>query len=303
MKVRFWGVRGSIPVPGAETSRYGGNTSCLEILAEPNRPLVLDCGTGARALGRDLVLRQATDVEILFTHFHMDHLFGFPFFGPVFSPNFRVRVGVPGYGDIDAQDKLGRYLNGIYHPVRLADIAARISFEGIRPGKPFEVGPYRVVGVPLNHPGGACGYRVTVGDRTVVHLTDTAPLARPDEGLCAGKSPPALERRVLEAMEGADLVIMDTMFSWEEYLEKMTWGHSYPEYAVRLGTEAGVRRICLFHHAPDATDDDLDRLAERWNQADGPPVFLAREGMTVDISGDEPAEQARSQEGVVDLEG
>lgn len=302
MKVRFWGVRGSIPVPGAETSRYGGNTSCLEIMGDPGHPLVLDCGTGARALGRELVLRHASEVEVLFTHFHMDHLFGFPFFGPIFAPNMRVNVGVPAYGDADAQDKLGRYLNGVYHPLRLNDIAARIRFDGLRSGKEMQVGPYEVLGVPLNHPGGSCGYRVRWGGKTVVHLTDTAPLARPDEGVCAGKSPPALERRVIEVMEGADLVIMDTMFTWDEYLTKMTWGHAYPEYAVKLGEVAGAKRMCLFHHAPDASDDDLDRLAARWAEHQAIPVFLAREGMTVDLSGEEPTVSA-AQGGDVDLEG
>ena len=303
MKVRFWGVRGSIPVPGGETSRYGGNTSCLEVTAAEDHPLVLDCGTGARALGRDLVLRQASDVEILFTHFHMDHLFGFPFFGPIFSPNFRVNVGVPSYSGMDAQDKLGRYLNGIYHPLRIHDIAARLAFQGVRPGRPFERGPYEILGVSLNHPGGACGYRINANGRSVVYLTDTAPLARPDEGLCADKLPPPPERKVLEILAGADLLIMDTMFSWEEYLVKMTWGHAYPEYAVRMGATAGVKNICLFHHAPDASDDALDKLSARWAEHDGPRVFLAREGMTVDLTGGALALEQASQEGSVDLEG
>lgn len=302
MKVRFWGVRGSIPVPGSDTSGYGGNTSCIEVRAADAGPLVLDCGTGARALGRDIVLRQERDVEVLFTHFHMDHLFGFPFFGPIFSPNCRVNVAVPAYSGVDAQDKLGRYLNGIYHPLRIHEIAARLAFQGVRPGRPFERGPYAISGVSLNHPGGSCGYRITCEGRTVVYLTDTAPLARPDEGLCANKVPPPPERRVLDAIREADLLIMDTMFSWDEYLEKMTWGHAYPEYAVRLGVEAGVKKIALFHHAPDAADGELDRLGERWAQHDGLPVFLAREGMVVDLATGEILPPA-AREARLDLEG
>lgn len=252
-------------------------------------------------LGRDLVLRGARDVEILFTHFHMDHLFGFPFFGPIFSPNFRVNVAVPAYSGVDAQDKLGRYLNGIYHPLRIHEIAARLTFQGVRPGRPVERGEYQIQGVSLNHPGGSCGYRVTANGRTVVYLTDTAPLARPDEGISADKAPPPPERRVLEAMSEADLVIMDTMFTWDEYLEKMTWGHAYPEYAIAMAKAAGCKRICLFHHAPDASDADLDALGARWADHDGPPIFLAREGLTVDLGAEGLGLQ--QQEAGVDLEG
>ena len=285
MKVRFWGVRGSIPVPGDKTSRYGGNSSCIEISVDGQPPLVLDCGTGARSLGRELVLRHEPDIYALFTHFHMDHLFGLPFFAPLYSPSCTVHVSVPAYSGIDAQNKLGRYLNGIYHPIRIQDVAGKMTFDGIRPSRPFAKGPYDITAVALNHPGGSLGYRVTCGGHTVVYLTDTAPLARPGEGLLSGKLPPAPEARVMAAMQGADLLIMDTMFSWEEYLEKMTWGHCYPEYAVRLAEETGVKRVALFHHAPDAEDDDLDALGERWASHDGVEVFLAREGAIVDLEG------------------
>ena len=272
-------------MPGTETSRFGGNSSCLEVRAEGAPPLVLDCGTGARALGRDVVLRHEHDVHVLFTHFHMDHLFGFPFFGPLYAPNCQVHVGVPAYSGVDGQTKMGRYLNGIYHPVRIQDLAARVSFSGVRPGRDFDMGPYRVRGVALNHPGGSLGYRISLGERTLVYLTDTAPMARPGEGLVDGRLPPPPERRVLDTMAGADIVVMDTMFQWEEYLEKMTWGHAYPEYAVRMAEEAGVRRLVLFHHAPDATDDELDALAARWAEHRDPVVVLAREGEALDLEG------------------
>jgi phosphoribosyl 1,2-cyclic phosphodiesterase len=285
VKARFWGVRGSIPVPGAETSRYGGNSSCIEVTARDGGALVLDAGTGARALGRDLLRRREGNVNVLFTHFHMDHLFGFPFFAPIYTPTCEVTVAVPAYSGVDAQNKLGRYLNGVFHPVRIGDVAARMRFEGVRPGRAFELGPFRIQGVSLNHPGGSIGYRVEVDGRVIVYLTDTAPLARPDEGLAADKPAPAPEARVVEAMRDADLVIMDTMFSWEEYMEKMTWGHSYPAYAARLAEEAGAKELVLFHHSPEAEDEELDRLGERWAQYEPLRVTMAREGRIVDLEG------------------
>ena len=133
LKVQFRGVRGSIPVSNPSTSRYGGNSSCIEVQASEGPPLVLDCGTGVRPLGVDLLKQNVTQVEILFTHFHMDHLFGFPFFAPLYSPQCQVNVAVPAYSGVDAENKLSRYLNGIYHPLRVRDIPSKVNFQGLRP--------------------------------------------------------------------------------------------------------------------------------------------------------------------------
>ncbi|MCB9781098.1 MAG: MBL fold metallo-hydrolase [Alphaproteobacteria bacterium] len=286
MQVTFWGVRGSIPVPGPATSRYGGNTSCIEVQADGGPPLVLDCGTGARGLGRKLLEAHEKRVEILFTHFHMDHVFGFPFFGPVYAPSCQVGVTVPAGTSEEAEAKLGRYLNGTYHPVRLRDVQGNLSLQHVRVGHTFERGAFRIQTVRLNHPGGCCGYRIEAGGKVMLYLSDTAPLAGVGEGLLAGKTPPALEKRVLAAMEGADLVVMDTMFSFDEYLEKMTWGHSYPEYGVALCEAARVGKLALFHHSPDASDAQLDERAERWSAHEGDlDIFLAQEGVTVDLEG------------------
>lgn len=287
MKLTFWGVRGSIPVPGPSTSRYGGNTACLEVSVPGAPPLVLDCGTGARALGRDLFTRadEHRRVELLFTHFHMDHLFGFPFFGPIYAPRFQVGITIPATNPEEAESKLARYLNGVYHPVRLRDVAATLRMDHIRPGRAFDRSGFKVEAVRLNHPGGSCGYRIEHGGKVLVYLTDTAPLARLDEGLVAGKVPPPPEARVLRAIHEADLVVMDTMFTFDEYMEKMTWGHAYPEYAVALCEAAGVGKLALFHHAPEASDDELDELGEHWAKHSGLEIFLAREGVTVDLSG------------------
>lgn len=284
MKVQFWGVRGSIPVPGDTTTRWGGNSSCV-LVTEGDAVMVLDCGTGARPLGRHLFSLKARELDLLFTHFHMDHIIGFPFFGPVFAPGYQVRVTVPAFSEDEARDRLGRFVNGVYHPLRIRDIPAKLSFHPIQPARPFQRGPFEVLGVRLNHPGGAVGYRIRAGDRTVCYFTDTAPLARPGEGVTAGQEPPATERQVLDAIAGVDVLIFDTMFTFDEYLEKMTWGHAYPEYAVALAKAAGVRTLVMFHHAPDASDEFLDELELRWRDHEAPQVVVAREGMVVDLEG------------------
>lgn len=285
MKLRFWGVRGSIPVAGVETNRYGGNTSCVEVQAPGQPALVLDCGTGARVLGRDLLRRPERQLHVLFTHFHMDHLFGFPFFAPIFTPSYEITVTAPTFSPETTRERIARYLNGIFHPLRIYEVPSQLQFDAVRPGGAMERGPYHIRAVALNHPGGACGYRIDYKGRSVVYITDTAPLSRPGEGVAGGQKPNGREQALVNLMEGADAVVFDTMFTHEEYLEKMSWGHSYPEYAVSLSDIAGVKKLYLFHHAPDASDSDLDALAERWAGHTGPQVLLAREGIEVDLEG------------------
>lgn len=279
MIVRLWGVRGSFPVPGATTAKYGGNTSCIEVTADGAPSVVFDCGTGARKLGPTLFQREQRELHVVFTHFHMDHLFGFPFFAPIFAPSFEITVTAPAFHPDGTRDRIARFLNGIFHPVRMTEVPAKVQFAAVRPGQSFQCGPWELKAGSLNHPGGSCAYRIERGGRVAVYVTDTAPLSRPGEGISGGLAPTGRENQLIDLMRNADVVIFDTMFSMSEYLEKMTWGHSYPEYAHALCRAAGVQKLLLFHHAPDASDDDLDRLAEVWSTAVEPRVELAREGM------------------------
>lgn len=287
MRLTFWGVRGSIPTPGGETRRYGGNSSCVEIRADGQPPLVLDAGTGARKLGYKLVGEPARELDLLFTHLHMDHVFGFPFFLPIYTPGYAVRVGVPAFSEDDAKEKLGRYLNGIYHPTRLRELPAAVTYAPIRPGRVLEAGAggsgWRITPFALSHPGGSVGYRVDHAGASVAYVTDTSPFARPGEGVAAGKEPVKAEARAIEWLAGCDVVVYDTMYDYGEYLEKMTWGHSYPEYAAALCRAADVRHLVLFHHLPDASDEALDALSEKWASHGPMKVTLAAEGATVTV--------------------
>lgn len=289
MQVTFWGVRGSIPTPGLQTQRWGGNSSCVEVRHKDLPPLVLDCGTGARKLGFKLVGEQSRQLDLLFSHFHMDHVFGFPFFVPIYTPGYEVRITVPAFSEEEAREKLSRYLNGVYHPTRLRELPAKVSFRAVRSGRDFEAGGFTVRSLSLNHPGGALGYRIEVDGESVAYITDTAPFARPGEGVAAGKAPAKTEQRIVEFLRDCDLVVYDTMYDLGEYLEKMTWGHSYPEYAAAICKAAGARHLVLFHHLPDADDDDLDRLAAHWSEAREPTVSVALEGASVEARQGAPA--------------
>lgn len=283
MRVTCWGVRGSIPTPGPHTRRWGGNSSCVEVRHGSLDPLVLDCGTGAKPLGQRLVSEPGRALDLVFSHFHMDHLFGFPFFAPIFTPGYDIRISLPAHAEEDASDKLGRYLNGVYHPVRLRDVPAQLTYNAIRSGRTFAAGGYTIHPLSLQHPGGSLGYRIEVDGRRLAYITDTAPFAKPGEGIAAGQPPLKAEERVIELLRSCDLVLYDTMYSEDEYLEKMTYGHSYPEYAVALCREAGVKTLALFHHLPDATDEDMDALEEKWRAHMKPIVIVAREGEPMEV--------------------
>ncbi|MBN2797688.1 MAG: hypothetical protein JXX28_00935 [Deltaproteobacteria bacterium] len=248
-------------------------------------PLVFDMGTGARGLGMSLLGSPGRELDLLFSHFHMDHVFGFPFFVPIYVPGYKVRITVPGYSVEEAREKLSRYLNGMFHPTRLRDLPSEVSFSVVRPGAPFERGGYLLEGLQLNHPGGAMGYTVQADGVKLAYITDTAPFARPGEGLLAGEGPTPREEALVRFLSGCDTVIFDTMYEQAAYLERMTWGHSFPEYAVAVAQAAGVHELVLFHHAPEADDDQLDARADYWRGHTAPRVIVAREGATMTVEG------------------
>lgn len=284
MKVSFWGVRGSIPTTRRDCLGYGGNTSCIEVSREGGRSLVLDCGTGARDLGERLVEQQVSEVDVLLSHLHIDHLMALPFFAPAHDPRVRLSITVPAFSADEALEKLTRYLGGPLHPVRLDYMASEVRIDATRPGEVLDRAGFEVRSCALNHPGGSLSYRVSADGRSFAYVTDTAPLAPHGTGLSGGEAPTPAEQRLIEHVRDADLVVFDTMFSRDEYLERMSWGHAYPEYALQICEAAGVKRLGLFHHLPTATDDRLDALGEYWKQQDTPvEVFVSREGLTLDL--------------------
>jgi ribonuclease BN (tRNA processing enzyme) len=242
-------------------------------------------GTGARLLGRKLAEEAVERIYVVLSHTHIDHIYALPYFAPVFSPNTRVHIGVPAESSGEARARIGKYLNGLLHPLRLDDLGARLRFYGIPAGQTLEVGPYAVETLRLLHPGGTMGYRASLGNSTVCYLTDTGPMARPDEGVMVGESPTSMEQDLIHLLREADLLVMDSTFEEDEYFEKMSWGHSYPEYIVAIAKRAGVKRVALFHHSPDATDDDLDVVAARWKDHTAPEVVVAKEAMVMDLEG------------------
>jgi phosphoribosyl 1,2-cyclic phosphodiesterase/DNA-binding response OmpR family regulator len=280
MRARFWGTRGSIATPGPSTLRYGGNTSCVEVRAG-GILLVLDCGTGAHALGRALLEEgERLRGNLLISHTHWDHIQGLPFFAPLFEKGGRWNVYGPRGLASSLRDALAGQMQYTYFPVSLEQCAAEIHYHDLVEGS-FEIEGVRITARYLNHPALVVGYRIEAGDAVLVYATDHEPhLPHPAD--------PAL-RRVRSAeddaharfVQGSDLLIHDAQYTDDEHTSRVGWGHSSVGFAVDLARDAGVRRLALFHHDPLRDDEALDRMvqAARERAGAGLQVFAAAEGL------------------------
>ena len=267
--VRFWGVRGSIACPGPHTQRYGGNTSCVEVVCGEHR-IILDGGTGLRALGNHLVTTGPVSADMLFTHTHFDHVCGIPFFAPFFHEqnDFRIWAGhlPPGSG---IHRTLQEMMTAPLFPAPLDVFRAGLEYIDFRAGKTLELQPgVQVRTAPLNHPNEATGYRIDFDGRSVCYITDTEHL------------PGALDQNILELINSSDLLIYDATYSDEEFEQYKGWGHSTWQQGVRLAEEAGVGALVIFHHDPNKDDDDMDRIAHLVKKM-RPGSIVASEGMVL----------------------
>ena len=263
MRIRFWGTRGSIPTPGPGTVRYGGNTSCVEVRTDAGQLLVLDCGTGARALGVSLVEEAAARGTppagaILIGHTHWDHIHGLPFFAPLFIPGSQWDVYGP-RGIVRSLDGvLAGQMEYQYFPVGLDEVSAEVRYHDLVEGV-FQVGDATIRTQYLNHPALTLAFRIEADGASVVYSTDHEPH---DVGLAAGgvAEDDSADARHAAFLEGADVVIHDAQYDAEGYATKVGWGHSTMEYSVDMAASVGVRRLVLFHHDPARDDDALDAL-------------------------------------------
>ena len=285
--VTFWGTRGSIPTPGAYTARYGGNTSCVAVEGPGGQLVILDAGTGIRALGLGLVERQngAVQAEILLSHTHWDHIQGLPHFKPFFAPGNAVRIWGSKQGTTSLDAILHLQMDPAVFPVPLTAVSAALAVQEVRPGGDFTVGPFRARAMQLRHPGTTLAYRLTPasGGGSMAYVTDNE--------LGSGGSydiPSSWRRDLVRFLAGVDLLIHDAMYTPAELDMHRGWGHSSYEEAVELAAEAEAKRLVLFHHEPEHDDGALDELvaaARRSAQRRGGPaeVVATQEGMQLSL--------------------
>ena len=259
-RVQFWGTRGSIPRPGRDTLRYGGNTSCVQVTSPKGTLVIIDCGTGAHDLGQSLVANSAGPLRgsILISHTHWDHIQGFPFFAPLFVRGSQWDIyGPAGLGQ-SLRETLAGQMQYSYFPVTLDELGASIRFHDLAEGS-FEIDDVRIRTLYLNHPALTLGYRLETANACMVYACDHEPFSR-----LPGVSAPIHENDRLhsEFLTGADLVIHDAQFTDAEYAAKKGWGHSPVEYVAEMGLSADIKQLAFTHHDPGRTDDDIDRIVE-----------------------------------------
>ena len=276
MKIRFWGTRGSIPTPGASTVRYGGNTACVEVRDSTGTLLILDAGTGLRELGAALMNGggpRPMTVDLLLSHLHWDHIQGIPFFRPAYDSKTSLRIVGPKQGRT-MKELLGLGMDDPFFPVDIDDMPAQLAVMELDDGADAQIGRFRVRAASIFHPSPALAYRLEADGRVLVYATDT-------EDPFSGKPNP-----VVALAKGAHTLIHDAQYLESDF--KPTWGHSTIASAIDVAAKAGVKRLVLYHHDPDRSDDALDRIAvdaqrEGADRAPGVEIVVARERMELTI--------------------
>jgi CheY-like chemotaxis protein/phosphoribosyl 1,2-cyclic phosphodiesterase len=293
MRIKFWGTRGSIPTPGPQTVRYGGNTSCVEFRTDDGTLFILDCGTGLRELGRAL-MKEAQPIvgNILLSHTHWDHTQGFAFFDPVFEKGNQFTIFAASGVDRRLSEVLAGQMDYLYFPLTLDALEASIVFREVSE-ESFNVGDVQVKTRFLNHTILTLGFRITAGGTSVAYIADHEPFS--PHLYRAGVENPSLsdvihdgDRQHIAFLTGADLVIHDAQYVGAEYSNKHSWGHSAVEYVVDVAMAAGVKQLILTHHDPDHDDDFVEAL-EAHGQAraralgSNLQVIAAAEGMEINL--------------------
>ncbi len=295
MKIRFWGVRGSIAVPGPRTVRYGGNTTCIEIRTDDNDLIVFDGGTGIFQLGQALLKEMPIRAHIFMTHTHWDHIQGLPMFTPIFIPGNTLMIHgafdpVVGTGIEKVMDIQLQYS---YFPVREAELKAKVGYITMIPGQTVPVNDAQVTCTMLNHPVINYGYRVEHNGKSVFFTGDHEPpynIYEPtDEQYHEYQMiVEEKEREIIAAMQGVDVLIADSSYTATEYPAKKGWGHGSFDSSIRMARAAKVKKLVCTHHEPTRSDDDLETvfaevLSRHPHQPGDPEIVLSREGLEIEF--------------------
>lgn len=255
----FWGVRGTLPVPGNKTVRYGGNTSCMSLEFAKGNFFIFDAGTGIKGLSDQIVLenKKLVEARLFISHPHWDHINAMPFFIPLYTQGNEIEICGPAHGDTTMRELISGQMDGVYFPIQIKEFGARIYFRDIQEEQ-FGIEDIHFSTMLLNHPGYCLGYCLEYKGRKICYVTDNE--LYPETEALYNKY---YIEQLVEFVREADALITDTTYTEEEYGAKIGWGHSAVEQVVKLSDAANVKKLYLFHHDPDQTDDDIDRKLEK----------------------------------------
>jgi len=279
MKIKFWGTRGSIPVSGREFLKYGGSTTCLEIIDKNNDSIIVDCGTGVKDLGKEFIKKNINKIFIVFTHQHWDHILGFPFFAPIYDDKNEIIITGCSYTTDDVRAIVSKIMQPPGFPVKFEEIDAKFKFMAMEKNG-IKINNIEIIPIELSHPNGGFGYKFIEDGKTVVFLTDNE-LRYTHPG---GRS----FDEYVEFSRGADLLIADADYTDSEYEYRRTWGHSTWRDALELAISSAVKKLILFHHNQNRTDKQIDIIVNDCNREirkAGLKIkcFGAMEGKTISI--------------------
>jgi len=283
MRVKVWGARGSVPAPGPEMNRYGGNTSCVEVTLAGGETLILDAGTGIRNLGVTLAATRPK-INILLTHLHLDHIQGLMFFSPCFHSESQITIWGPASPEASLEDRVARYISAPLSPVEVRELPCDVSFRDT-PATEWEIGGATIRAEAVTHRGPTLGYRITDGDQTLCYIPDHEPaLGAPLDDL----EPEWISGYDLAC--GASMLLHDCQYTDAEYPDHVGWGHSRLTDTLTFARRVEAERLMLFHHDPLHSDDFLDSFqgsaCEQWEKLGGNPdrIELAAERREVELA-------------------
>lgn len=255
LKLTYWGTRGTLPVPGHGSLRYGGNTSCITIEAQDEPLLIFDAGSGIKNLSNALMKERKgrLTAKILITHPHWDHINALPFFTPLYIQGNEIEIMGSPHGDTSTYKILSAQMDDVYFPVTIREFGARVFFRDLRE-ESFDVGGFHIDTLLLSHPGNCLGYRITHAGRSICYITDNELYPQDSEYFN-----PEYDERLTEFIRGTDIFIADTTYLDSEYPSKKGWGHSCVSEVVGIAHRASVKSLHLFHHDPDQDDDAIDK--------------------------------------------
>lgn len=258
IELTFWGVHGTLPVPGNKTTRYGGNTSCVSLEFSKDHFFIFDAGTGIKVLSDHLMAEQRPLVgaKLFISHPHWDHINALPFFVPLYIPGNEIEICGPAHGDTTMRELISGQMDGVYFPINMKEFSARVYFRDLME-ETFEIDMVKVQTLLLNHPGHCLGYRVDYKGRSVCYITDNE--LYPESSRSYNEH---YLNQLADFVRGTDALIADTTYKDEEYGDKAGWGHSAIGPVVDLADRGEAKTLYLFHHDPDHSDDDIDAKLE-----------------------------------------